>query len=62
MEVLETLPKPDEVAQRIVESRRERALLKRLYRLVLDASRVSPPNFVDPELNVDRHKSKGGDK
>ena len=47
MRLSETLPQPDEVAQKIVEARAERVLLRRLYRLVLDAKRSKTVTMVD---------------
>lgn len=45
MSLSEDLPPPEAVAKKILEARSERALLRRLYRLVLDAkkSQASPP-------------------
>ncbi|WP_419193900.1 hypothetical protein [Novipirellula herctigrandis] len=37
MKLSETLPPPEMVAQQIANARRERELLRRLYRLSLDA-------------------------
>ena len=44
MSLSEELPPPEAVAKKILEARSERALLRRLYRLVLDAkkSQASP--------------------
>lgn len=40
MRLCETLPKPEVIAQQIATARRERDLLRRLYRLSLDARAV----------------------
>ena len=43
MRVSNVLPPPEVVAKSIIEARKERALLRRLYRLVLDAKESKKP-------------------
>lgn len=56
MSIAEDLPPPEAVAKKILEARSERALLRRLYRLVLDAKNSETPTI--PSRNLD--KSSGG--
>ncbi len=39
MRISEALPPPESVAEKIIHARKQRALLRRLYRLVLDAKK-----------------------
>lgn len=55
MSLFEELPPPEAVAKKILEARNERALLRRLYRLVLDAKKSETPTM--PTLKLDANSS-----
>lgn len=57
MRVSEALPPPEAVAEKIIHARNERALLRRLYRLVLDAKKSDELLHIDDEVEA---TNKGG--
>ncbi len=52
MRINEAIPTPEVIAKEIAVSRRERALLRRLYRLSLDVRAVSP-DLRDARVDTD---------
>jgi hypothetical protein len=61
MTVFDSLPSADDVAVQIVKARKERALLRRLYRLVLEAKLLTP-NPIQPQQNRSKaERAIGGD-
>ncbi len=57
MSLSEELPPPEAVAKKILEARIERALLRRLYRLVLDAKKSDTSPLAIRKVDVE---SSGG--
>ena len=60
MSPLDTIPPPEAIADQIESARRERSLLRRLYRLSVDAREIrkTPPRPTTPQTAGD---AKGGD-